>query len=70
MTSWSSLETDLAPPRARWVDREVVIDDGPATSRKHDDLPAFCTKTVEEFSQRPLCDAAVSGGSAYPAFIG
>ena len=49
MTSWPSLKTDLKNAGARWVDREVVVDHGLVTSRCPDDLPAFCTKMVEEF---------------------
>jgi protease I len=48
MTSWPSLKTDLKNAGARWVDREVVVDHGLVTSRKPDDLPAFCAKMIEE----------------------
>lgn len=44
LTSWPSLQTDYRNAGARWVDEEVVVDDGPFTlvsSRKPDDLPAF-----------------------------
>jgi deglycase len=51
MTSWPSLKTDLANAGARWVDREVVVDEGIVSSRKPDDLPAFCKKMVEEFAE-------------------
>lgn len=51
MTSWPSLETDLKNAGARWVDREVVVDQGLVTSRKPDDLPAFCAKMIEEFAE-------------------
>ena len=36
---------------AEWVDEEVVTDSGFVTSRKPDDLPAFCSKLVEEFAE-------------------
>lgn len=49
VTSWPSLKTDLANAGARWVDREVVVDNGLVTSRKPDDLAAFCQKAIEEF---------------------
>jgi protease I len=49
VTSWPSLQTDLRNAGANWVDEEVVVDNGLVTSRKPDDLPAFCSKVVEEF---------------------
>jgi deglycase len=46
LTSWPSLHTDLVNAGATWVDEEVVqCEQGPnvlVTSRKPDDLPAFC----------------------------
>lgn len=54
ITSWPSLQTDLRNAGADWVDDEVVVcTGGPNTlvsSRKPDDLPAFCTKMVEAFA--------------------
>ena len=49
VTSWPSLKTDLKNAGANWVDQEVVVDNGLVTSRRPDDLPAFCQKMVEEF---------------------
>jgi protease I len=51
MTSYPSLGSDLVNAGARWVDREVVVDQGLVTSRNPDDLPAFNRKMVEEFSE-------------------
>src|SRR5215213_2646918 len=51
LTSWPSLQTDLRNAGANWVDEEVVVDQGLVTSRKPDDLPAFCDKAVEELCE-------------------
>jgi protease I len=46
VTSWPSLTTDLKNAGATWVDREVVVDGNLVTSRKPDDLPAFCREAI------------------------
>ena len=51
MTSWPSLQTDLRNAGATWVDEQVVTDHGLVTSRKPDDIPAFCGKMIEEFCE-------------------
>ena len=50
ITSWPSLKADLLNAGAKWVDREVVVEQGLITSRKPEDLPAFNKKVVEEFA--------------------
>jgi protease I len=51
LTSWPSLKTDIANAGGDWMDEEVVVDGGLVSSRKPDDLPAFCEKLVEEFAE-------------------
>jgi len=51
LTSFPSLQTDLRNAGAEWVDEEVHVDDGLVTSRKPDDLEAFCAKAIEEFAE-------------------
>jgi protease I len=51
LTSWPSLRTDVENAGGTWVDEELRVDRGLFTSRKPDDLPAFCAKLVEEFGE-------------------
>ncbi len=51
MTSYHSIQSDLKNAGAEWVDEEVVVDNGLVTSRQPDDIPAFCSKMVEEFAE-------------------
>jgi protease I len=51
LTSWPSLKTDIRNAGGNWVDEEVHVDNGLVTSRKPDDLPAFCDKLVEEICE-------------------
>jgi protease I len=54
VTSWPSIKTDLVNAGANWVDDDVVTcSRGPNTlvsSRRPDDLPAFCKTLVGVFS--------------------
>ena len=53
MTSWPSLRTDLRNAGATWVDEEVTVcETGPnvlVSSRRPDDLKAFCRAAVAAF---------------------
>jgi protease I len=51
LTSFPSLQTDIRNAGGSWVDEEVQVDNGLVTSRKPDDLPAFCAKVVEEIAE-------------------
>lgn len=51
LTSFPSIKTDLKNAGARWVDKEVVVDQGLVTSRSPKDLEAFNAKMIEEFAE-------------------
>jgi protease I len=51
LTSYPSLQTDIRNAGGTWVDEEVRVDNGLVTSRKPDDLDAFCAKLVEEIAE-------------------
>jgi len=51
-TSFFSIKDDLVNAGATWVDEEVVVDGSLITSRKPDDLPAFCREIVKALAKR------------------
>jgi len=50
-TSFFSIRDDLVAAGADWVDAEVVVDGNLITSRKPDDLPAFCRAIIQALSK-------------------
>ena len=50
ITSWPSLETDVKNAGGAWVDKQVQLDQKLLTSRKPEDLPAFCALLVDLLS--------------------
>lgn len=60
LTSWPSLQTDLRNAGAHWVDEQVHVDGDLVSSRKPDDLDAFCEQMIQVFS------GAAGGAQALP----
>lgn len=50
-TSFFSIKDDVINAGASWVDQEVVVDGNLITSRKPDDLPAFCREIVKALAK-------------------
>jgi protease I len=44
MISWPAIPVDMRNAVARWVDKEVVVDNGLVSSRKPDDIPPSIEK--------------------------
>ena len=51
LTSWPAIKTDVNNAGGKWINEEVVVDNGLVTSRKPDDIPAFNKKMIEEFCE-------------------
>src|SRR5947209_6929148 len=51
LTSWPNIKHDIKNAGGKWVNEEVVVDNGLVTSRKPDDIPAFNDKIIEEFAE-------------------
>jgi len=51
LTSWPAIKTDVKNAGGKWVNEDVVADNGLVTSRKPDDIPAFNKKMIEEFCE-------------------
>ncbi|MEJ5297312.1 MAG: type 1 glutamine amidotransferase domain-containing protein [Armatimonadota bacterium] len=51
-TSFSAIRDDMVNAGCDWVDEEVVVDGNLITSRKPDDLPAFCRELIALLSRK------------------
>ncbi len=51
VTSFFAIQDDLVNAGAHWEDAEIVIDGNLVTSRKPDDLPAFCRAAIQVLKQ-------------------
>ncbi len=45
-TSFFAIKDDMTAAGMTWIDKEVVVDKNLVTSRKPDDLPAFCREIL------------------------
>jgi len=53
-TSFFAIKDDVVNAGAIWEDSEVVVDDNIVTSRKPDDLPAFCLACIAVAAKSPV----------------
>lgn len=60
VTSYHSIKDDVINAGAKWVDEEVVVDEGLTTSRSPKDLPAFIDKMIEELREGKHEDQVVN----------
>jgi protease I len=51
VTSFFSIKDDMVNAGGQWVDTEVVVDGNLITSRKPDDLPAFCREIIRALAK-------------------
>jgi len=65
ITSWPSLQTDIRNAGGNWVDEQVVVDGNLITSRKPDDLDAFCAAFVEAAADARASSAAEGATTAW-----
>jgi protease I len=53
VTSFFAIKDDVVNAGGRWEDSEVVVDGNLVTSRKPDDLPAFCRAAISVLTAVP-----------------
>jgi protease I len=51
-TSFFSIKDDMVNAGAKWTDEEVVVDANIITSRKPEDLPAFCREIIRATAEK------------------
>ncbi len=51
LTSFFAIKDDVVNAGGEWVDAEVVVDGNLVTSRKPEDLPAFCREAIGVLTQ-------------------
>ena len=51
-TSYVSINDDMIHAGAKWEDSEMVRDGNLITSRKPDDLPAFCRAVIQAMEEK------------------
>lgn len=51
VTAFGAIQDDVVNAGARFVDQEVVVDGNLITSRKPDDLPAFCRAIIQYLAE-------------------
>jgi protease I len=52
-TSFFAIKDDVVNAGAKWEDSEVVVDNNLVTSRKPEDLPAFCRESIKVLANVP-----------------
>ena len=50
VTSYQAIKDDMTNAGGKWSDKEVVVDGNLVTSRKPEDLPAFCREIIRKLS--------------------
>jgi len=50
VTSYISIKDDMENAGGKWTDEEVVVDGNLITSRKPEDLPAFCREIIKKLA--------------------
>ncbi|HSD01750.1 MAG TPA: type 1 glutamine amidotransferase domain-containing protein [Gaiellales bacterium] len=63
ITSWPSLQTDIRNAGGTWVEETVHVDGMLVSSRKPDDLPAFCEQMLNQLAAHGSRTAATGSRS-------